>query len=76
MVEIRCQIALGKAAMTRLWNVKSSRNISRGTRKRLIRSLVFSVFIFVAETWTMKAEDRRRIDAFEKWVWRRILRIP
>ena len=62
--------------MTRLRNVICSRHISRGTRKRLIRSLVFSAFIYVAETWTMRAEDKRRIDAIEMWVWRRMLRIP
>ena len=76
LMEIWRRIALGKAAMTRLRNITCSKNISRETRKRLIRSLVFSVFVYAAETWTMKAEDRRRIDAFEMWLWRRMLRIP
>ncbi len=74
--EIRRRIALGKSAMTRLRNVTCNRIISRKTRKRLIKSLVFSVFLYASETWTLKADDKRRIDAFEMWVWRRMLRIP
>ncbi len=74
--EIRRQIALGKSAMARLRNVTCNTKISRETRKGLIRSLVFSVVLYGAETWTLKKEDRRRIDAFEMWVWRRMLRIP
>ena len=62
--------------MIRLRSVTCNRKISRQTRKKLVKTLVFPVFLSGAETWTLKQEDRRRIDAFEMWVWRRMLRIP
>ena len=67
--EIQRQITLSKLAMTRLRNIKCSNEISRKTRKKLIQSLVFSVLLCGAETWALKAHDKRRIDAFEIWAW-------
>ena len=74
--EIRRRIALRKSAMIRLRNVRFNDKISRKTTKRLVQSLVFSVFLYGAETLTLKADDKRRINAFEMWVWRRMRRIP
>ena len=46
------------------------------TKKRLVKTLVFSVFLYGAETWTLRSYERSRVDAFEMWCWRRLLRIP
>ena len=56
--------------MTRLWNVTHDWKISKETSKRIIRTVMFLVFLHAAETWLLKAADKRRIVAFEKWVWR------
>lgn len=74
--EIRRRIGMAKSAMTQLNKIWKDRNITRRTKIHLIRTLVFSIFLYGAETWTIKATDRHRIDAFEMWVWRRLLRIP
>jgi hypothetical protein len=74
--EIRRRIQLGRAAMTQLTKVWRDRQITRTTKIRLVMTLVFSIFYYACETWTVKEADRRRIDAFEMWVWRRLLRIP
>ena len=55
--EIRYQIALGKSAITKLWNVTCNWKVSKETRKRLIRTLAFSVVLYATETWTLKAAD-------------------
>lgn len=61
--------------MSRLAPVWRSRNITR-SKINLVYALVFSVFGYAAETWTLRAADRRRVDAFEMWCWERMLRIP
>lgn len=74
--EIRRRIQLGKAAMAQLTKIWRTQNITRQTKINLVHTLVFPVFQYAAETWTIHKADRRRIDAFEMWVWRRMLRIP
>lgn len=59
--------------LTKIWQ---SRAITKTTKSRLVQSLVFSVFAYASETWTLRASDRSRIDAFQMWCWRRMLRIP
>ncbi|XP_071554988.1 uncharacterized protein [Temnothorax nylanderi] len=61
------------ANLRRIWEDKQ---ITMNTKIALVRSLVFSIFSYGVETWTIKATDRRRIDAFEMWCWRRMLGIP
>ncbi|KAL0878559.1 hypothetical protein ABMA27_003646 [Loxostege sticticalis] len=74
--EIRRRIGMAKTAMTQLGKIWKDRNVTNRTKTHLVRTLVFSIFLYGAETWTLKAADRQRIDAFEMWCWRRLLRIP
>lgn len=74
--EIRRRIGMAKSAMTQLSKIWRDRNITHRTKIHLVRTLVFSIALYSAETWTFKAADRQRIDAFEMWCWRRMLRIP
>ena len=74
-VEVRRRIGMAKSAMSQLDRVWKDRSISITTKSYLVRTLVFSIFIYGAETWTLKKADRDRIDAFEMWCWRRMLNI-
>ena len=74
--EICRRIQIAKQAMTRLDKIWRDRGISRPTKVRLVKTLVFSIFLYGAETWTVKSYECNRIDAFEMWCWRKLLRIP
>ena len=74
--EIRRRIILGRTAMMNLVKIWKCRDVTLTTKKRIVKSLVFPVTLYGCEAWTIKKEDRRRIDAFELWCWRRMLRIP
>lgn len=71
--EIRRRIGMAKNVMSQLHKIWRDRNITRKTKTKLVSSLVFSIFSYGAETWTMKKADRDRIDAFEMWCWRKML---
>lgn len=73
--EIKRRSSLAKEAMTKLTNIWRSHEISLATKTRLVRSLVFSIFLYGSECWSLKATDKRRIDALEMFCWRRMLRI-
>ena len=75
-LEIRRRIEIARSAMTQLFKVWKNRNITKATKIKLVNTLIFPIFSYASETWTIRADDRRRIDAFEMWVWRRMLRIP
>ena len=62
--------------MTNLDSIFKSRNITLSTKVHLVKAMVFPVVMYGCESWTMKKAERRRIDAFEPWCWRRILRVP
>ena len=62
--------------MTDLDSILKSRDITRSTKFRLIKSMVFLVVMYGCESWTIKKAEHRRIDAFELWCWRRLLRVP
>ena len=62
--------------MTNLDSILKSRNITLPTKVRLVKAMVFLVVMHGCESWTMKKAERRRIDAFELWCWRRLLRVP
>ena len=62
--------------MTNLDSVLKSRDIILPTKVHLVKAMVFPVVMYVCENWTVKKAERRRIDAFEVWCWRRLLRIP
>ena len=62
--------------MTNLDSIFKSRDITLPTKVRLVKAMVFSVVTYECESWTVKNAERRRIDAFELWCWRRLLRVP
>lgn len=75
-LEIRRRIQIARNAMTKLQKVWKDRQITMNTKKAIVEALIFPIMTYGSETWTIKMADRRRIDAFEMWVWRRLLRIP
>ena len=74
--EIKRPFLLGRKVMTNLDSILKSRDITLPTRLRLIKAMVFPVVIYGCESWTVKKTERRKIDAFELWCWRRHLRVP
>ena len=71
----RC-LLLGRKAMTNLVAILKSRDIALPTKVHLVKAMVFPVIMYGCESWTIKKAERRRIDAFEPWCWRRLLRVP
>ena len=74
--EIKRRLLLGRKAMTNLGNILKSRDITLPTNVHLIKAMVFPVVMYGYESWTIKKSECPRIDAFELWCWRRLLRIP
>ena len=75
--EIKSCLLLGRKFMTNLGSISKSRDITLPTKVRLVKVMVFPVVTYYGcESWTVKKAERRRIDAFELWCWRRPLRIP
>ena len=74
--EIKKRLLLGRKVMTNLDSIFKSRDIPLPTKIRLVKAMVFPVVMYGCESWTVKKAERRRIDAFEVWCWRRVLRVP
>ena len=74
--EIKRHLLLGRKVMTNLDSILKSRDITLLTKVRLVKAMVFLVIMYGCESWTIKKAERRRIDAFELWCWRRLLRVP
>ena len=74
--EIKRRLLLGRKAMTNLDNILKSRDITLQTKVCLVKALVFPLVMYGCESWTVKKAEHRRIDAFELWCWRRLLRVP
>ena len=74
--EIKRHLLLGRKAMTNLDNILKSRDIIFPTNVCLVKAIVFPVVMYGCESWTIKKAEHRRIDAFELWCWRRLLRVP
>ena len=74
--EIKRRLLLGGKAMTNLDSTLKSRDITLPTKVCLVKAVVFPVVVYGCESWTIKKADCRRIDAFELWCWRRLLRVP
>ena len=74
--EIKRQLLLGRKAMINLDNKLKSRDITWPTKVRLVKAMVFPLVMYRCESWTIKKAECRRIDAFELWCWRRLLRVP
>ena len=74
--EIKRRLLLGRKVMTNLDSILKSRDITLPTMVHLVKALVFPVVMYGCESWSIKKAEHRRIDAFELWYWRRLLRIP
>ena len=74
--EIKSCLLLRRKVVTNLESILKSRGITLSTKVRLVKAMVFPVVMFGCESWTIKKAERRRIDAFELWCWRRLLRVP
>ena len=74
--EIKRRLLLGRKVMTNLDSILKSRDISLPTKVRLVKAIVFPVVMYGYESWPVKKAEHRRIDAFELWCWRRLLRVP
>ena len=74
--EIKRCLLLGRKAMTNLGSISKSRDITLPTKVHLVKAMVFPVVMYECENWTIKKAECQRIDAFELWCWRRLLRVP
>jgi exonuclease III len=73
--EIKRRLAMARSATSNLAKIWKNRSITKNTKLRLINALIFPIATYAAETWTMRKADRKRVEAFEMWVYRRILRV-
>ena len=74
--EIKRHLLLGRIVMTNLDSILKSRDITLPTKVHLVKVMVFSVVMYGCESWTIKKAESKRIDAFELWGWKRLLRVP
>ena len=74
--EIRRCLLLGRKAMTNLDNILKNRDVNLPTKVHLVKAMVFPVVMYGCRSWIIKKAERQRIDAFELWCWRRLLRVP
>ena len=74
--EIKSHLLLGRKVMTNIDSILKSRDITLPTKVHLVKAMVFPVVMYGCESWTVKKTERRRIDAFELWCWRKLLRVP
>ena len=73
--DIKTRLPLGRKVMTNLDSIFKSRDITLPTKVHLVKAMIFPVVMYGCESWTVKKAERRRIDAFELWYWRRLLRV-
>ena len=74
--EIKRRLLLGRKPMTNLDSILKSRDITMPTKVHLVKAMVFPIVMYGCESWTIKKAEHQRIDAFEPWCWRRLLRVP
>ena len=74
--EIKRHLLLGRKVMTNLNSIFKSRDITLPTKVCLVKAMAFPVVMYRCDSWTVKKAEHRRIDAFELWCWRRLLRVP
>ena len=74
--EIKGRLLIGRKVMTNLESILKNRDIILPTKVRLVKAMVFPVVMYGCESWTIKNAEHQRIDAFELWCWRRLLRVP
>ena len=74
--EIKRRLLLGRKVLTHLDSILKSRDITLPTKVHLVKAMVFPVDMYGCESWTIKKAEHQRINAFEQWYWRRLLRVP
>ena len=74
--EIKRRLLLGRKVMSNLDSIFKSRDITLPTKVHLVKAMVLPVVMYECESWTIKKAEHRKIDAFELWCWRRLLRVP
>ena len=74
--EIKRRLLLGRKVMTNLDSILKSRDMTLSSKVRVVKAMVFLVVMYGCESWAIKKAEHRRIDAFEQWCWRRLLRVP
>ena len=74
--EIKRHLLLGKKVMTNLESILKSRDITLATKVHLVKAMVFPVVMYGCQSWTVKKAERQKVDAFELWYWRKLLRVP
>ena len=74
--EIKKHLLLGRKPMTNLDGILKSRHITLPTKVHLVKAVIFPIILYGCESWTIKKAEHKRIDAFELWCWRRLLRVP
>ena len=74
--EFKRRLLLGRKAMTNLDHTLKSRDVTLPTKVHLVKAMVFLILMYGCESWTIKNVERQRIDSFELWCWRRLLRVP
>ena len=74
--EIKRSLLFGRKVMTNLESILKSRNITLPTKVRLVKAMVFPMVMYECDSWTVKKAEHQRIDVFELWCWRRLLRVP
>ena len=74
--EVKIRLLLGSKAITNLYSILNSRDITLPTKVCLVKAMGFPVVMYGCESWTVKKAERQRTDAFELWCWRRLLRVP
>ena len=74
--EIKRRLLLGRKVITNLDSILKNRDITLPTKVRIVKAMVFPVVMYGCESWTVKKAERRKIDVFELWCWRRLLRVP
>ena len=74
--EIKRCLLFGRKVLTNLDSILKSKDITLSTKVHLVKAMVFPVVMYACESWTIKKAERRRIDAFELWCWRRLFRVP
>src|SRR5215213_7395442 len=74
--EVRRRIAMGRKSFIKLEKIMKDRDVSLRTKIRIVYAMVFPVFLYGCESWTLKKTERKKIDAFEMWTWRRLLKVP
>ena len=74
--EIKRRLLLGRKVMTNLDSILKNRDVTLSTKVRLVKAMVFPIIMYGCESWTTKKAECQRIDAFELWCWKRLLRVP